>query len=454
MKNNLLRQSELSMKAFSEPELVRYFTELSYRVFGVSSGFYPLGSCTMKYNPAINEKVASLAGFTGIHPLQDIKKTQGSLRLMYELISSLCALTGMKDGTLAPCAGAQGEYTGLKIIRKARPERKVILVPDSAHGTNPASASVNGFKVVQVNSDLNGLVDLNDLKSKLNSDVAGLMLTNPNTLGLYEFNIEKISDLVHKNGALMYYDGANFNALIGQVKVSENGFDILHLNLHKTFSTPHGGGGPGSGPVLVVEDLVKYLPYRIIKKVTKNNKETYSVTTDKNSIGRISMFYGNFLVAVKAYAYILSMGLDGFKLVSETAVLNARYLQRKLSEKFFMPYKSPCMHEFVLSLDDLKEKTSVTALDFAKSLIDYKMYAPTIYFPLIVKEALMIEPTETENLDTLNNFCDLMFDLLDKSFTNSKELKEAPTLSDVGRIDEVKAVKEPILSVYDEGEKI
>ena len=456
MNKALFREKTFYIKSNSEPETMRHFMKLSKDVFGVSNGFYPLGSCTMKYNPALNEKVSSLSGFTDVHPLQDGSDVQGCLAVIYKLISSLCALTGMSDGTLAPCAGAQGEYTGLKIIRKARPGRNTILVPDSAHGTNPASAGVNGFNVVHINSGEDGLVDFDDLKSKLNSDVAGLMLTNPNTLGLYEHKIKKISDAVHKAGGLMYYDGANFNALVGTASIRDSGFDVLHLNLHKTFSTPHGGGGPGSGPVLVSEDLIKYLPYRVEEKIQKG-KTVYSVRLGKaqsDSIGRVSMFYGNFSVAVKAYAYILSMGADGLREVSETAVLNARYLQKKLSALFDIPFgKSPCMHEFVISLQNLKNDTSVTALDFAKALLDRGVHAPTVYFPLIVHEALMIEPTESENLETLDYFCDVMSELHRASYDNPEKLKNAPETTPTARVDDVKAVKYPVLSFKDENKK-
>lgn len=480
-----LRKVEANLPQVAEVDLVRHFTNLSRRNFGVDVGFYPLGSCTMKYNPKINEDVAKLDGFTNLHPLAGDKNCQGILKLSYELLSLLCKITGMKWGTLTPFAGAHGEYTGMKLFKayfkdraKQNPDelkRKKILIPDSAHGTNPASAHIAGFEVVEIKSGPDGLVDIEEVKKHLNDELAGIMLTNPNTLGLFEERIVEIAELVHKAGGLLYYDGANFNAIMGRVKPGVMGFDCVHINLHKTFSTPHGGGGPGSGPILVNERLLPYLPLPDIKKEirkeikneikgeikkeikkVKNDLESNSDSEDlentleyyyldysnEKSIGKVSGFYGNIAVLVKAFTYILINGDEGLKAVSEKAVLNANYLKEKLKKYYYLPYDRICKHEFVLSGKKLKEEKGVATLDIAKRLLDYGIHPPTIYFPLIVPEALMIEPTETESKETLDQFVDVMIKIYDEINSNPEILHEAPTKTPVRRLDEIKAAKD------------
>ncbi len=445
---NLKRIEPAKLPQVSELDVVRHYTKLSTMAFGVDNGFYPLGSCTMKYNPKVNEVIASLDGFTSVHPLQDTSTVQGCLELMYDLLGKLSAITGMDWGTLQPCAGAHGEYTGLKIIRnyfleKKEVSRTKILVPESAHGTNPASAAVNGFEVVQVLADKRGLVDLADLKSKLGPDIAGIMLTNPSTLGLFEQDILEIAKLVHETGGLLYYDGANLNAILGKARPGDMGFDVVHLNLHKTFATPHGGGGPGSGPVLVKKDLVPFIPS---PDVIKKEDGTYDFDwTIAHSIGKVSTFWGNFLVFLKAYAFILSMGKTGLRECGEGAVLNANYILARLKDAYEVPYGNKCMHEFVMSLSKLKEETSVTAIDVAKGLLDRGYHPPTMYFPMIVHEALMIEPTESEAKETLDAFCDAMLELHDLAYKDAQKLHNAPETTVIGRVDEVMAAKNPIL---------
>lgn len=445
---NLKRIEPAKLPQVSELDVVRHYTKLSTMAFGVDNGFYPLGSCTMKYNPKVNEVVASLEGFTSMHPLQDVSTVQGCLEVMYDLLGKLSAITGMDWGTLQPCAGAHGEYTGLKIIRNYFLDKKdfaraKILVPESAHGTNPASAAVNGFEVVQVLADKRGLVDLEDLKSKLSPEVAGIMLTNPSTLGLFEQDILQISKLVHEAGGLLYYDGANLNAILGKARPGDMGFDVVHLNLHKTFATPHGGGGPGSGPVLVKKNLVPFIPS---PDVVKKEDGTYDFNWNLPlSIGKVSTFWGNFLVFLKAYVFILSMGKTGLKECGEGAVLNANYILARLKDSYEVPYGNRCMHEFVMSLSKLKEETGVTAIDVAKGLLDRGYHPPTMYFPMIVHEALMIEPTESEAKETLDAFCDAMLELHDLAYKDAQKLHDAPEKTVIGRVDEAMAAKNPIV---------
>jgi len=444
--NNLLSEKELSLPEVSEVDVIRHYTLLSNKNYGVDTGFYPLGSCTMKYNPKINEDMASIESFTQIHPYQNVKTVQGSLQLMYELSEKLSEISGMDQVSLQPSAGAHGELTGLMIIKAFHEnrgdfKRKKIIVPDSAHGTNPASASVVGFEIVEIKSNENGSVDLDSLKSVLNGEIAGLMLTNPNTLGLFDENIKEISDLVHEAGGLVYYDGANLNAIMGKARPGDMGFDVVHMNLHKTFSTPHGGGGPGSGPVGVKKELIQYLPVPIIEKKVDN----YTLNYDKPlSIGKIKSFYGNFGVLVRAYCYILSMGADGLKKASEMAVLNANYMKSRLKDYYYLPIDRVCKHEFVLG--GLKQGVSeVTTLDIAKRLLDYGYHPPTIYFPKIVDNAIMIEPTETESLETMDEFIEVMIKISVEAGENPQLLKMAPYNTLVRRLDEVSAARYPVL---------
>lgn len=441
-----LRSEEVNLPAVAEVDLVRHYMALSKRAFGVDDGFYPLGSCTMKYNPKVNEEVAALEGFSQVHPKQDIDSIQGSLKLINTLNSALCEITGMDGITLQPCAGAHGEYTGLQLIKayhlsRGDVKRTKIIVPDSAHGTNPASAVMAGFEVISVKSNAEKGVDLDDLKSIVGDDTAALMLTNPTTLGLFEKNIEKISEIVHAAGGLLYYDGANLNAVMGVVRPGDMGFDVVHLNLHKTFSTPHGGGGPGSGPVGCKKALVEFLPNpRVIKKGDK-----FDIECGKASIGKVTGNFGNFGVMVKALAYIYTLGAEGLKDASQTAVLNANYLKAKIEDLYPTEEGRHCMHEFVVSLEKLKEETGVSAMDIAKSMIDGRIHPPTMYFPLIVHEALMFEPTETENKETLDNAAELLRGLYQKAFDNPEELHSAPHNAQIKRPDDVKAARNPIL---------
>jgi glycine dehydrogenase subunit 2 len=442
----LLRREAPALPEVSEVDAVRHFTRLSMRNFGVDSGFYPLGSCTMKYNPKVNEAMARLPGFAAVHPLQSVDTVQGCLELMYETDVMLSEITGMDRVSLQPAAGAHGEMTGLMIIKayhehRGDDKRRNIIVPDSAHGTNPASAALAGFKVVNVKSDANGMVDLTALAEALNDETAGLMLTNPNTLGLFDRNIRTIADMVHAAGGLLYYDGANMNAIMGVSRPGDMGFDVVHLNLHKTFSTPHGGGGPGSGPVGVKSGLVPFLP----KPVVEKTKDGFTLDYDRPlSVGKVRSYWGNFGVVVKAYAYILSMGAEGLKEASEAAVLNANYVRLRLRDYFDVPYDTACMHEVVLS-GKRQAEYGVTALDIAKRLIDYGFHPPTIYFPLIVKEAMMIEPTETESRETLDKFIAAMIGIADEAQKDPDALKSAPHSTCVSRPDEGKAAREPVL---------
>jgi len=443
---HLLRKKPLELPELSEPDVVRHYTYLAGRNYSVDKGFYPLGSCTMKYNPKINEYVATFDGFAEIHPYQPWEFTQGALELMYELKQSLCKITGMDEMTLQPAAGAHGEFVGMLIARayhlsRGDTKRHLALVPDSAHGTNPASAAMAGFDVVELKSTQDGLVDLAELEKHLSDEVAVLMLTNPNTLGLFEKDIVKISQMVHNAGALLYYDGANLNAIMGKFRPGDMGFDIVHLNLHKTFSAPHGMGGPGSGPVGVKSFLAEFLPVPVIRK----NAERYYPDFDMpKSIGRVRSFYGNFSVLVKAYAYILMMGKDGLTRASEMAVLNANYLRTLISR--FLKIASPrrCMHEFVVDGSQFVKETNVKILDIAKRLLDYEVHAPTVYFPLIVHEDMMIEPTETENKESLEYFAHVLEKIVQEARFSPEIVKSAPHKTPVKRLDDVNATKKPV----------
>ncbi len=443
-----LRTEHPPMPEVSENEVVRHFTGLARKSFGVDYGFYPLGSCTMKYNPRVNEQTASLHGFTGVHPLQPTNSVQGVLELLYDTTEKLSEVTGMEWGSLQPFAGAHGEYTALKLFRKyflerGECDRRVILVPTSAHGTNPASAHIAGFDVQDIPADERGLVDLNALEPFLNETLAGIMLTNPNTLGLFEKDIKEIAAKVHGAGGLLYYDGANLNAIMGKSRPGDMGFDVIHLNLHKTFATPHGGGGPGSGPIFVKEKLRPYLP---VPDVVKCPDGTYDFLWDRDqSIGRVSGFWGNIGVIIRAYTYLLVLGRDGLTEASEHAVLNANYLRVKLENIFRLPYPGLCKHEFVLSADTLKEKYGATALDVAKGLLDFGIHPPTVYFPLNVPEALMIEPTETESLDRLDDFIQAMESIVLEASEHPESLHSRPTNTPISRVDEVLAARSPVV---------
>nr|MBO2468967.1 glycine dehydrogenase (aminomethyl-transferring) [Bacillota bacterium] len=442
---HLLRRTPAELPEVSELDLIRHYTELSRRNHGIDIGFYPLGSCTMKYNPKVNEDVARLPGFTEVHPLQPEETVQGALALMWHLQEYLAEITGMDAVTLQPAAGAHGEWTGLMMIRayyEARGEKRTkVLVPDSAHGTNPASATVAGLETVTVPSNERGLVDLEALKRLADENTAALMLTNPNTLGLFEEQIVEIAKIVHDVGGLLYYDGANANAIMGIARPGDMGFDVVHLNLHKTFTTPHGGGGPGAGPVGVKKALIPFLPVPVVVK----EGDRYRLDYDRpQSIGRVKGFYGNFGMLVRAYAYIRTMGPDGLRQVAENAVLNANYLMRRLAPYFDLPYDRHCKHEFVLS-GRRQKKLGVRTLDMAKRLLDFGFHPPTIYFPLIVDECLMIEPTETESKETLDAFADAMIQIAKETEENPDIVLSAPHTTVVKRLDEVRAARKPIL---------
>ncbi len=442
---SFLRTSPLGLPEVSELEAMRHYKELSDKNFCIEKGFYPLGSCTMKYNPKVNELLAGLEGFTSLHPLSDDSDCQGALELMYKLQESLKTVTGMDAVTLQPAAGAHGELTGMMIIKKyfesKGDNRTKVIIPDSAHGTNPASASLCGFEIVHVKSNSKGQVDIDELKTLINSDVAAIMMTNPNTLGIFEENVLEISKLMHDNGSLLYYDGANFNAIMGYTNPKLMGFDVVHINLHKTFSTPHGGGGPGAGPVCVVEKLKDFLPAPVVDFDGQKYFRNYDI---KNSIGSVKGFYGNFGVLVRAYAYILMMGKN-LKEASENAVLNANYLKEKLKSAYLLPYDEPCMHEFVLSGEKQKEESGVSTLNIAKALMDENTHPPTVYFPLIVHEAIMIEPTESETKEVLDDFVDVMLKIADEARTNPEKIKSAPHTTPVKKLDETLAARHPNL---------
>lgn len=446
---NLRRSSRVELPEVSESMVVRHYTNLSNKNFGVDTGFYPLGSCTMKYNPKINEEMASLAPFATSHPLAPESANQGSLELMYETDLLLREITGTDYFSLAPFAGAHGELLGLWIIKEYHRSRKdfkrtKIIIPDSAHGTNPASAAVAGFDILEVKSNEDGTVNVEDLKTLLSPEIAGIMLTNPNTLGIFEKDILTISKLIHDCGGLLYYDGANLNALLGQGKPAHMGFDIVHLNVHKTLSAPHGGGGPGAGPVGVVKELVDYLPSPIVRK----NKNKYEFYNPKKSVGRIGRFYGNFQVIAKTNAYVKTLGKENLSKVGGLAVLNANYIRKSLENEYKVAIDSVCMHEVVF--DGLVDKsTGIKTLDVAKRLLDYGVHPPTIYFPLIVSEAMMVEPTETESKETLDNFINVMKQISAEAKENPQILKEAPHDTLVRRLDEVLAARNPILKFDD-----
>jgi len=440
-----LMREELELPEVSEVELVRYFTILSRLNYGVDTGFYPLGSCTMKYNPKWHEDIAKLPGFAWIHPYQPIDSVQGALQLMFQLQEYLAEVTGMHATSLAPMAGAQGELAGIKMIKAYHRERgdegrRRILVPDSAHGTNPATAAMCGLEVATVPSDDEGNLDLKALAAMMNDEVAALTLTMPTTLGLFDPHIAEISQLVHERGGLLYGDGANLNSLLGKVKFGDLGFDCVQLNLHKTFSTPHGGGGPGSGPVCVKANLADFLPSPLVAKSDKG----YTFTSPAKSIGSLGAAYGNFSVMVKAYAYLRSLGAEGLKEISENAVINANYLKEKLKGYYHLPYDRTCMHEVVFSAKRQKAK-GVRTWDIAKRLLDYGFHPPTIYFPLVVEEALMIEPTETESKETLDAFISAMREIAREAEKNPEMLRTAPHNTPVARLDEAAAARKPDL---------
>jgi len=444
----LRRAEPPRLPELAEPELVRHFTKLSTRNFGIDTGFYPLGSCTMKYNPRVNERLANLRGFRDLHPLQEEEGAQGALELMWRLQEILAEVTGLHAVSLQPAAGSQGELTGLMLFRayfKHRGEdeqRRKIVIPDTAHGTNPASVTMAGYELTPVKTDPRGNIDVEDLRGKVDEHTAGLMLTNPSTLGLFDENIEEIERIFHGAGALMYYDGANLNAVCGISRPGDMGFDVLHINLHKTFSQPHGGGGPGGGPIAVRDILEPFLP---VPAVIRRDDDTFGLDYDRpKTIGKVRAFTGPFGVFVRSYAFIRAYG-PRLKEMSEVAVLNANYLLARLKDTYDLPFDRLCMHEFVLSARTLKREHGVTALDVAKRLMDYDFHPPTIYFPLIVPEALMIEPTETEAKETLDAFVDAMLAIAREAAEDPQLLKEAPHDRPVRRLDEVRAAKNPIV---------
>ena len=442
---HLIRDEAAELPEVAELDLVRHYTALSNKNHGIDNGFYPLGSCTMKYNPKVNEVIARIPGFSRIHPYQPAETVQGALELLYNLQEELAVITGMDAVTVQPAAGAQGEWTGLMMVKayheQKGEDRKEVLVPDSAHGTNPASASVAGYTSVTIPSNADGLVDLEELKKHVNSNTAALMLTNPNTLGLFEKEIAEIAEVVHEAGGLLYYDGANTNAIMGKCTPGAMGFDIVHLNLHKTFTGPHGGGGPGAGPVGVKEFLRPYLP---VPRVEKDGDQFVLNSDYPLSIGRVKAYHGNFGILVRAYAYIRTMGPIGLREVSEGAVLHANYMRKKLEPYFESPYPQICKHEFVLS-GSRQKKLGVRTLDMAKRLLDFGYHPPTVYFPLNVEECIMIEPTETESKETMDAFIDVMIKIAKEVEENPEVVLEAPHTTIIGRLDEVQAARNPVL---------
>ena len=441
----LLRRDIAGFPELGELEVLRHFTRLSQRNFAIESQFYPLGSCTMKYNPKINEVVARFPGFAQIHPLAPPDLLQGALALLYELERALAEISGMEQVTLQPSAGAQGELTGLMLIRACLADRgdprKNIIVPDSAHGTNPASSTLCGYDVVQISSNERGVIDAAAVAQVMDNSVAALMITNPNTLGLFETNIEAIAEVVHAKGGMVYLDGANLNALMGIAKPGHMGVDVLHMNLHKTFSTPHGGGGPGAGPVAVKRALSDYLP---LPRVTRRGERFELEGNGPKSVGRVRSFFGNFGILVRAYAYILSLGGDGLEEASRMALLNANYIRKKLEKSYHLAYNEPCMHECIFT-DRVQQRSGVTTLDIAKRLLDYGHHPPTIYFPLVVSGALMIEPTETETPETLDSFIDAMLAIAQEAKDDPELVKNAPYSTPVRRLDEARAARKPVL---------
>ena len=436
-----LRSRPPGLPRLSEPEMMRHYSRMASLNYSISENFYPLGSCTMKYNPVLNEAAAALPGFAGLHPYQDEDSVQGALELMWRLERALCAIVGVDRVTLQPAAGAHGEWTALRMIaafhRSRKDDRTEVLVPDSAHGTNPASAALSGFHVVEVKSGADGRISLADLESKLSPQTAALMLTNPNTLGLFEREILDIAEMVHATGAMLYYDGANLNAFMGICRPGDMGFDAVHMNLHKTFTTPHGGGGPGAGPVGVKAELVPFLPAPTVERA---NGHLVLDHKRPQSIGRVRSFYGNFGMLVRAYTYILAMGGDGLSQASQDAVLSANYLRKLVETDLEMPHEGPCMHEFVASAHNLHEK-GVRALDVAKALLDRQFYAPTVYFPLVVPEAIMVEPTETESKATLDSFAQAIKEIVAQARTDPQAFHDEPKNLPVGRLDEVTAAR-------------
>jgi glycine dehydrogenase subunit 2 len=442
---NLTRQ-ELDLPELSEIDVTRHFVRLSQKNYSIDTGFYPLGSCTMKYNPKVHEDVAIMPGWAQIHPYQPVESVQGALQVQYELQQMLAQISGMDAVTLQPAAGAHGEFTGILMIRayhRSRGDmaRDIILVPDSAHGTNPATAAAAGFQMVSLKSGPDGNVDLSTLEANLSDRVAGMMLTVPSTLGLFEPNILKISEMVHNAGGLMYGDGANLNALVGHIRSGDLGFDVMHINLHKTFTTPHGGGGPGSGPVACKANLAPFMPGPVVIK----EGDDYSFKMPEKSVGRVKNFWGNFGMHVRAYTYIRHLGLKGLQRVSEDAIINANYIRANLKDTYFLPYDRICMHEVVLSGKNIKQETGIKTMDIAKRLIDYGMHPPTVYFPLIVEEALMIEPTETESKETLDAFISAMKKIAEEARTDPDMVHTAPHTTELTRLDEVTAAREPNL---------
>ena len=442
----LKRQQAPELPEVSEFDVVRHYTNISNKNFGVDTGFYPLGSCTMKYNPKINEEMAAQPAFANLHPLQPAATAQGALEVYYNLAHALAEISGLAEFTLNPYAGAHGELTGLMVMRqyhlkRGDLKRTKVIVPDSAHGTNPASAAVCGLNVVEVKSKPDGRIDVEHLKPLLDDTIAGIMMTNPNTLGLFESDILEIAELVHACGGLLYYDGANLNPLLGKCRPGDMGFDIMHINLHKTFSTPHGGGGPGAGAVGCKEFLKKYMPGPLV--VEKDGK--YGFAYPEKSIGRVKMFYGNFDVVVRALTYVLTLGKSGIREAAMNAVLNANYMRVRLKDTFTMAYDEICMHEFVMSLVDLHKETGVSALDLAKGMLDFGLHPPTMYFPLIVHEALMIEPCETESKETMDEVCGIYCKLFELAHSDPETLHTAPHSTPVRRLDEVGAVRNMVL---------
>jgi len=448
-------RENLPLPELSEIDVIRHYTHLSTLNYNIDSGLYPLGSCTMKYNPKINEVAARLPGFANIHPLQPVETVQGALALMFMLQNWLAEISGLDAVTLQPAAGAQGEFTGVMVIRayhldRGDSHRTKILIPDSAHGTNPATTAMAGFEVVNIPTDENGNADLEALKAACDENLAGLMLTNPNTLGLFDENICEVTRLVHEAGGLVYGDGANLNALLGIAQPGKLGIDVLHYNLHKTFSTPHGGGGPGSGPVAVIEKLAKYLPgpnVKIIEEGTEEIPPLFGFYMPEKSIGRVKSFFGHFGVIVRAFTYISMHGPKGLRSISEHAVLNANYIMAKIKHAYHLPYDRICKHEFVVE-GQWKDAPGIHALDVAKRLMDYNFHPPTNYFPLIVPEALMIEPTETENMQTLDAFCEALLKIADEAHSDPDVLKTAPHNTPIGRLDEVKAARDLVLCCW------
>lgn len=444
----LLRDEPIGLPEVTEPEVVRHLIRLSQLNFSVDTHFYPLGSCTMKYNPKLNDILASLPPFAQLHPYEQVKNIRGIMSILYDMQTYLGIITGLPEVSLQPAAGANGEFAGISLIREyfkdQGEDRPIMIIPDSAHGTNPASASVAGFEVLTVPSNSKGMVDIEALSQMMSPKIAGIMLTNPNTLGLFEEDILEIANIMHKNGSLLYYDGANLNALVGLVKPGDMGFDVVHLNLHKTFSTPHGGGGPGSGPICANKKLAPYMPSPIVAYDEQKDIYVWKEVGEK-SIGRVRSFNGNILIILRAYCYIMSLGGSGIKNIAKMAVLSANYLKSLLTEFIPASHKGHCMHEFVLSFQNFKHK-GIKAVDLAKRLIDKGFHPPTMYFPLIVPEAIMVEPTETESKDTLDAFANAIQEILNEMENQPDMVLQAPHNTIVQRLDEVKAVRNPKLT--------